>query len=288
MKKNKIFIKYYYAIFIFFAAFTFFNVYAIAQERSAPAADHGKDKQKPWETDLTGWRIKDYQPYIQAIKDLSKLSREYSENALNLAIDEYSSGLDKLEKMESEVAELEEINKNKKNLGEQWYWQEIDRKEQEKRQINKVKLEAKTNSITYFVMAFNHLDEIQLKSILESKELENFKIRLYQVFVSTQYDLQNFFPCIPILERYILLNNETKKDLWAYKYLTNCYAFMEAVSQKSRSMPREKILNYRQLKNKYLMIAMEIQHGTDSPEYKHMQGIVNKEEKKTLRLNDLK
>ena len=28
----------------------------------------------------TGWRIRDYKPYIKAIKELEKLNKEYSEN----------------------------------------------------------------------------------------------------------------------------------------------------------------------------------------------------------------
>lgn len=279
MIKSKLPVKWYYTIIILFAAFTFSNEYAVSQE---------KDRQKSWETDITGWRINDYQPYIQAMKDLSKLSQEYSEIVLKLAIDEYSSGIDKLEDMEAEVARLEEKNKNKKNLNEKWYWQEVDRKNQEKRQIRMLKQEAKTRSITYFVLAINHLDEIQSKPVLESRELANFKVRLYQVYVSTQYDLQNYFSCIPILERYILLNNETQKDLWAYKYLTNCYAFMEAVSKKSRSISEEKVIYYKQLKNKYLLMAAEVQYGIESPEYRHMQDIVGRDERRTERLNNFR
>lgn len=238
--------------------------------------------------DIQGWRIRDYKPYVQAMKEISKLSKEYSEIILKLAIDTYSTGIDILEDMESEVIKIQEKNKNKKNLNEKWYWQEIDRKNQEERQIRMVKYEAKMKAITYFVLAINHLDDVQSRPVLESPEFSNFRKRLFQVFVSTQYDLHNFLSCIPILERYILLDNDTRKDIWAYKYLTNCYAFMETLLQKSKNASQEKIIQYRQAKNKYLLQSAEIQYGVDSVEYKHMQEIVSRDEKKSERLNDFR
>lgn len=286
MKNNQIIKKFSYVFVLLLAAFAL-NSFANAQEKAATATQ-GKDKQKPWETDLKGWRTSDYKPYIQAMKDISKLSQEYSEIVLKLAIDEYSSGIDKLEDMEVQINKIEETNKNKKNLNEKWYWQEVDRRNQEKRQVGMIKQEAKMKAITYFVMAINHLDDVQARAVLETPEFTNFKSRLYQVFVSTQYDLQNYLPCIPILERYILLNNETRKDVWAYKYLTNCYAFMENVLSKSRHTSEEKVMHYRQLKNKYLLQASEMQYGIESVEYKQIQEIVSRDEKKTERLNDFR
>jgi len=274
--------RFYIIKIILLAIITVFNVYAIAQEKTATATTAEKDEQKSLETEVTGWQIKDYRPYILAMKDISRLSQEYSENMLKLAIDEYSAGIDKLEKMEAGIARFEENNKNKKIPGEK-HWQEIDRENQEKKQIYRAKQEAKMKSANYFAMSINHVNEIQSKSLLESKELTEFQVRLYQVFVSTQYDLQNFYSCIPILEKYILLNNDTVKDLWAHKYLANCYAFMEALSQKSRSIPKEEALHYMELKNKYLLKAAEIQYGIESPEYKNMQDMVKKYKKNSIK-----
>jgi hypothetical protein len=70
--------------------------------------------------------------------------------------------------MESEVIKIQEKNKNKKNLNEKWYWQEIDRKNQEARQVRMLKQEAKMKAITYFVLAINHLDDVQSRPVLES------------------------------------------------------------------------------------------------------------------------
>jgi len=247
-----------------------------------------KTEEDQAQSEITGWRVKDFKPYVKAIQELEKLSKEYSENLLKMAIDEYSTGLDILEDMENEVNQIKEINSKKKNLFEQWYWQEIDRKNQEKRQIRRLKYEAKSKSVTYFTRAINHMDEIQSPEVRNDQKFSNFKKRLYQVYVSTQYDLHNLKPCIPILERYIAINEDTKNDVWAYKYLSSCYGYMEKVLTKYDQASEQVVLKNKQLKNRYLLKAAELQYGVESPQYKHLREIVQQDEKKSERMNDFK
>ncbi len=289
MKRYKSFNKFFaftLAAFFVISCFMIFNLYAQKQDVAEEVKTGKRDK--PWETELTGWRVKDFKPYIKAMRDLQKVSLEYSEIILKLAIDEYSTGIDILEDMENEIIRIKQFNKKKKNLNERWYWQEIDRKNQEKRQLRTKKQEAKMKSITYFVKSINHLDEVSSKDVVERKEFMSFKARLFQVYVSTQYDLQNYLPCIPILERYITLTDKTRKDVWAYKYLSNCYAFMESVLTKYKHASEEKIIAFKQKKNKTLLQAAELQYGIDSVEYKHLNEVVGKDEIKNERLNDFR
>lgn len=257
---------------------------ANAQQQS-PKGDQQKEAIKE---EVTGWRIKDFKPYVKAIQELEKLSKEYSDNLLKLAIDEYSTGIDILEDMENDVNKLIETNQKNKNLQEQWYWQEIDRREQEKRQIAMMKFEAKTKAVTYFTRAINHMDEITFEEVRKDPKFVNFQIRLYQAYVSTQYDLYNLKPCIPILERYIEINDQTKNDVWAYKYLSSCYGYMEGVLLKYKQGTEQEQLQYKQKKNMYMLRAAELQYGIDSPQYKHLREIVSKDEKKSEKINEFK
>ena len=61
--------------------------------------------------------------------------------------------------------------------------------------------------------------------------------------------------------------------------------YMESLFE---GISEEKIMQYRQLKNKYLLVAGEIQYGVESVEYKHLQEIVSRNEKKSERLNDFR
>lgn len=261
-----------------------FCLVANAQQQ-APKGDQQKETIKE---EVTGWRIKDFKPYVKAIQELEKLSKEYSDNLLKLAIDEYSTGIDILEDMDNDVNKLIETNQKNKNLHEQWYWQEIDRREQEKRQIAIMKFEAKTKAVTYFTRAINHMDEITFEEVRKDPKFVNFQIRLYQAYVSTQYDLYNLKPCIPILERYIEINDQTKNDVWAYKYLSSCYGYIEGVLLKYKQGTEQEQLQYKQKKNMYMLRAAELQYGIESPQYKHLREIVSKDEKKSEKINEFK
>src|SRR4030042_3813054 len=116
----------------------------------------------------------------------------------------------------------------------------------------------------------------------------NFQSRLFQVYVSTQYDLQNFKPCIPVLERYITLSEKNAKDIWAYKYMASCYGYMERVLAKYRHASEDEINLFKNKKNRGLLQAVELKYGLDSPHYKHMQEVVEQDEKKSERINDFK
>ncbi|MBP7735260.1 MAG: hypothetical protein KA369_04735 [Spirochaetes bacterium] len=263
---------------------------------SAQQADEKKKEEKKdssalnefSEVEVTGWRIRDFKPYIKAIQELEKLNKEYSDNLLKLAIDEYSTGLDILEDMENEVIKIRTTNKEKKNLNERWYWQEIDRKNAEQRLIWSKKTEAKMKSVTYLTKAINYLDQVQHQEIRQEPRFLNFQTRLFQVYVSTQYDLQNFLPCIALLERYITLSDKNAKDIWAYKYMSSCYGYMEKVLQKYRHASEDEINTYKSKKNRSMLQAVELKYGIESPHYKHMQELVEQDEKKSERINDYK
>jgi hypothetical protein len=196
--------------------------------------------------------------------------------------------LDILEDMENEVIKLKTANKEKKNLGERWYWQEIDRKNAEQRQVAGKKYEAKMKSVTYLTKSINYLDKIQHPEIRNEPRFMNFQSRLYQVYVSTEYDLQNFLPCIAILERYITLSDKNAKDIWAYKYMASCYGYMEKVLTKYKHASEDEITKYKSKKNRSMLQAVELKYGIESPHYKHMQEIVEQDEKRSERINDFK
>ena len=247
--------------------------------------DTGDNKREINKPANEGWRTDDYKPYIMAMKDLEKLSKDYSESRLKMAMDEYSKGIDILDDMVAEIARITEIYKEKKYLEEKWYWQEVDRKNAQDRYVNRLKIEAKTKSVTYFTRAINLLDQIHSNEIKSDKRYIAFKTVLFRIYVSTQYDLGNLKPCIPILERYVELSDEARKDGWAYKYMAGCYAFMETILDRSRASAEEDVAYYKNKKNQAILKSVELKYGRDSVEYKEMQKIVQGDEKKTSVIN---
>ncbi len=254
-------------------------------------AQQAKEEKKEDGAEVTGWRIKDFQPYIKAMRDLEKFNVKFADDRLKLARDEYAKAIDLLEDMERDVARLIEKNEKGKFLNERWHWQEVDRLNQLRRQVTMRKMEAKTRALTYLTRSINTLDEIEELNqdfVVKNEAYKTFKIRLFQVYVSIQHDLHNFRPCIPILERYIKIDEKTKDDVWAYKYLASSYAYVEKVLSQSRGVSEDQVIFHKQKKNEYLLTAVRLEYGLQSPEFKHMKEIVDRDEMKTEKINEFR
>lgn len=250
-----------------------------------------EEKKEEAGSEVTGWRIKDFQPYIKAMRDLEKFNVKFADDRLKLARDEYAKAIDILEDMERDVARLIEKNEKGKFLNERWHWQEVDRLNQLRRQVTMRKTEAKTRALTYLTRSINTLDEIEERNqdfIVKNEAYKTFKIRLFQVYVSIQHDLHNFRPCIPILERYIKIDDKTKDDVWAYKYLASCYGYVEKVLSQSRGVSEDQVIFHKQKKNEYLLTAVRLEYGLQSPEFKHMKEVVDRDEMKTEKINEFR
>ena len=270
--------------FIFLGCILFTGVVS-AQQQTGEDNQQNETDRRFVEQAKDGWSIKDYKPYMSTLRDLEKLSKEYSEFLLKRSVDEYSKGFDTLEDMEGEIARLKDIYNNTKYLNEKWYWQEIDRRSAQERHMNRIKVEAKTKAVTYFTRAINILDEIGSNELKSHETFIDYKSKLFRVYVSTQYDLGNVKPCIPILERYILMREENRKDVWAYRYLSSCYAVMEAMLDKSHKTNEEDVIYYKNKKNQSILIAVELQYGLDSAEYKDVQKTIQRDESKRELIN---
>ncbi|MFA5518851.1 MAG: hypothetical protein WDA74_06290 [Spirochaetota bacterium] len=269
-------------LFGIFIICTFFTINVLAQQNQN---DQAATESTQADEIAEGWRISDYKPYISALEDLQKLSKEYSDFLLKRAIDEYSKGLDTLDDMQTEIERLRNEYQNKKYLNEQWYWQEIDRKNAQERYLQRIKTEAKTKSVTHFTRSINLMDQIKSHELKSNTDFIDFKSKVFRTYVSTQYDLGNMKPCLPILERYVTLNDENRKDIWAHKYLASCYAFMEKVLGKYSKSSEDEIYFYRNKKNTSMLTAIELKYGTESAEYKELQRIVQLDEKKSEVIN---
>lgn len=275
------------ALITFFIATSLF-AQAAADGTTTTTTDEKQSDVQPSDIGET-WRTEDFQPYVKAIEDLKKLSKEYSENLLTQAMDEYSTGMDILRDMDAEIETMNKQFGKQNNLNERWYWQEIDRMNQHKRRIGMLKHSSKLKSVTYFTRAINSLDSVQSEDVRTNEQFIQFQIKLFRAYISTQYDIHNLKPCIPILERYIAINETTKQDVQAYKYLASCYGYMETALRKyNTSLSEEKYMEYKQKKNQALLMATEIQFGIESVQYRRLKDIIELDETKSERLNDYK
>jgi hypothetical protein len=236
-----------------------------------------------------GWRIQDFKPYEKSFLELERLSDERSLMILQQAKDDFNFGLGILLNMENDIIKYKNISRERKNLEERWYWQVIDRKNQEARVVNRKKREAKIKSITYFTKAIQKLDKVQNNKVRASDDFQKFQGNLFKIYVSTQYDLTNFSPCIPILNRYLKIRKENEMDIWAHRYLASCYAFQEKALMLAHNSPESEVLRFRKLKNDHLLEAAKIKFpDPDSPERKQIFQIISEDSINTAPINNYK
>jgi len=306
-------------------------VYSQPQQGGGTSGPNLKEEErKVW-----GWYVDDYRPYIRAFKDLERLTREYADDQIRIALDYYITGIDILRDMREDIQKMYEQDKTEKHLNEKWYWQEIDRKNTLVYKAWRMKQTAKQKAAFYFIKAIKTLDNIENDQIKKTPEFRKFMSYLYQIYVSVQYDIGNIPQTIPILERYleidernkgiftlsldeiknfekvpqqkkdVVLNilyptaeekakmpkdiNEIKKEIievnrkatWAYRYLAQAYAFKENLLRKirDRGVTEAEIEYYRKKKNEALLKATQLRYGKDSPQYKKLFELVQRDEK---------
>lgn len=223
------------------------------------------------------WKNADYRDYNKAFSELHQLSRAFANNKYRLALSAYQSGVNTVIKMRDEVELFRKQSAEAKYLNEKWYWQIIDRKAREERQISRKKRTAKLEAVTYFTRAINHMDEIKNPDLREKPAFKRLLSAVFRNWVMYQFDLGNLPQCIPILELYLEIDTN-EKEYPAHKYLAQCYAFQEMMIKKYKVGTEDQMFRFRYKKNVHLLRAAELKYGKESAEYKHVVNLVNRDE----------
>ncbi len=99
------------------------------------------------------WKNADYRNYNKSFADLHNLSTSYTNNKYRLALSSYQSGVNTIIKMREQEELLRKESAEQTRLSEKWYWQLIDRRAREDRQIHNLRRRAKVQAVTYFARA---------------------------------------------------------------------------------------------------------------------------------------
>jgi hypothetical protein len=223
------------------------------------------------------WKNADYRDYDPAFTELHRLSKAFANNKYRLALSSFQSGVNSIIKMRDEVELYRKQSAETKRLNEKWYWQVVDRKAQEERQIGRMKRRAKMEAVTYFTRAINYMDEILNPDLREKEPFKRLLSAIYRNWVMYQYDLGNMPQTIPIIELYIEVD-QNEKEYPAHKYLSQCYAFQENMIKRYKMGTEDQMFRFRYKKNVHLLRASELKYGKESAEYKHVVNIVNRDE----------
>lgn len=223
------------------------------------------------------WKNADYRDYEPTFTELHKFSKAFSNNKYRLALSAFQAGVNSIIKMREEEEMYRKKSAETRRFNEKWYWQVVDRKAQEEREIYRMKLKAKQDAVNYFTRAINHLDEIINPDLREKEPFKRLLSAVYRNWVMYQFDLGNIPQIIPVLEHYIQID-ENEKEYPAHKYLSQAYAFQEKLIMKYGMGTEDQLLRFRYKKNVHLLRATELRYGRESPEYRHIVSLVNRDE----------
>ncbi|MCZ8237867.1 MAG: hypothetical protein O9346_10050 [Leptospiraceae bacterium] len=249
----------------------------VPEEEDADLTEDQKERRKVVQEQEALWKNPDFKAYNKNFQELHQLSKAFANNKFRLALSNYQSGVNVLFKNRDWVEQYRKEEAEKKRLDEKWYWQKVDRKAREERVVSREKNSSKQSALNYFTRSINHLDEIKNPDLRERPEFKRLLSDVYRNWVMVEYDLQNLPQTIPILELYIEID-DNEKEYPAHKYLASAYAFEENMIKKYGGGSEDQMLKYRYKKNVHLLRATELKYGKDSPEYKHIVNIVNRDE----------
>lgn len=249
----------------------------IPEENDAALTQEEKDRKKVIQDQEALWKNPDFKGYSKTFEELHQLSKAFANNKFRLALSSYQSGVNTVLKMRESVEQYRKDEAEKKRLDEKWYWQKVDRKAREERVVSREKFKSKQTAVNYFTKAITHLDEIKNPDLREKPAFKKLMSDVYRSWVMAEYDLQNLPQCIPILELYMEIG-ENEKEYPVHKYLASCYSFQENMIKRYGGASEDQMLKYRYKKNVHLLRASELKYGKDSPEYKHIVNVINKDE----------
>ncbi len=223
------------------------------------------------------WKNADYRDYSAEFAKLYRLTPAFANNKYRLALSSYQAGISTIIKMRNDI---ELIHYERETLPtrmlEKWYWQILDRKAQTERIVGRKRRAAKVAAVTYLTRAINHLDEVP-RHLRENPAYRQLLAATYRSWVIHQFDLGNLPQCIPVLEQYIELDDH-EKEYPAHRYLYQSYAFQEKLLSNYNAGTEAEILHFRRRKNVHLLRAAELKYSKNSPEYKEIIRVVNRDE----------
>lgn len=223
------------------------------------------------------WKNADYRDYSEDFARLYRFSPAFTNDKYRMAISNYQAGISTIIKMRNDTEMVRyERETLPQRMVEKWYWQIVDRRAQTERIVGRKRRTAKISAVTYLSRAINDMDDIP-KHLHDNPAYRQLLSAIYRSWVIHQFDLGNLPQCIPVLEQYIEID-DNEREYPAHRYLYQSYAFQEKLLENHNAGTEAEILHFRRRKNVHLLRAAELKYSKDSPEYREIIEVVNRDE----------
>jgi len=211
------------------------------------------------------WTEEDISEHFPELKVLDEVTEGASLRKLKLAAKFYNSSISRLKAASKEI-ELQRIKFAGRTY--QYDWKKKDAEARLARIELRIRNRTRGLALTDLYQSIQTLAGIRNPQILKSSQCIDLTSRVYKQYVALQVRSRNLGVIIPILEQYLKLKPEHKKDPEPYRLLAAGYSSREKRASQMRNIQAAR--RFRKKKYLNLMKYVELKFGKSSPEYKRV------------------
>jgi len=146
-------------------------------------------------------------------------------------------------------------------------WQVKDDKRKKERYIKRLQQKSELKAVNNLIVSIKLIDKIKNLKLKKSGEYLSIKSNIFREYVKSQYYLKNLSQCILILEKYLTIRQENKKDIKAQEILVDCYTHKEKIASRNSGKLSQAALFFNGKKRHHLLNLTALKFGSSSKEY---------------------
>ncbi|NBU99176.1 MAG: hypothetical protein EBS19_13360 [Spirochaetia bacterium] len=206
---------------------------------------------------------------FQDIKIIDDLSEENTIARMEEAKNHFNTSLAIYKASEKLIKDKREAALKESKPQDKYDWQKKTREIDQDRESKRISLEGRKNAVMELVKGMVALDKIENPSAVTSQVYIDLKASIYREYTKHQLRMKNYNQAMDMIEQYISLGDNYKKESEPHKLLAVCYEFNERQASKYKKDSIAK--KFKRKKNQELLLYSELAYGKDSAQYKKIQ-----------------
>jgi len=206
---------------------------------------------------------------FQEIKIIDDLSEENTIARIEEAKNHFNTSLAIYKASEKLIKEKREAASKESKPQDKYDWQKKSRELDQDRESKRISLEGRKNSVMELVKGMAALDKVENPAAITSQVYIDLKASIYREYIKHQLRMKNYNQAMDMIEQYLFLGDNYKKESEPHKLLAICYEFNERQASKYKKDSIAK--KFKRKKNQELLLYSELAYGKDSAQYKKIQ-----------------
>ncbi|MBE7411340.1 MAG: hypothetical protein L6Q54_01150 [Leptospiraceae bacterium] len=209
------------------------------------------------------------------LKIIEDISEEASTKKIENARKMFNLSLSIFKSSEIQIQNKKSEYEKEVNLEDKYTWQKKARENNREKELRKITIDARQNSIIPLVKGMNYLDKIENPIVKKSPIYIDLKASLFREYIKHQFALKSYNLAVDMLDRYIELSDKYEAEAEPHKILAACLEKQEI--QASKYKKDALAFSIRSKKNHHLMRYTELAFGKGSNQYNKLAEKVSRE-----------